>query len=313
MRKQDDSIPPQLMDAVSSVPQHTELRQAQDGAWYPFDGDKDTPSYKGHYGDNALIMWEANFLEHKQAFILHRKLATVTSEQQSEVSPLACLSNHPAQKNDNFEWMSDDLDATFKDTFTESVPSSVEPTIIAPEPRSAVNPQSSEISAATECVVGLEPSATETTIVCPFHVLPRQQDLQVVWDGDGWVCLPPMSFEQWNSSARSLHPPQKVFKDTSTESVPFSVESTIISPELRVGVRAQSSEIAPAAGCVVGLEPSAAEITIVPPLHVLPLQQDLQVVWDGDGWVCLPPKSFEQWNSSAHSLHPPQKEASQDQ
>ena len=224
MRKQDDSLSPQLMDAVPSVPQRTELRQALDGAWYPFDGDKDTPSYKSHYGDSAQIIWEANFLEHKQAFIFPLNLATVTSQQhseptvsmssnddfnrsvQSEVSPPAWLSNHPAQKHDNFEWMSDDQDAIFKDTFTESVPSSVEPTIIPPEPRSAVRPQSSEIAAATGCVVGLEPSAAETTIVPPFHVLPRQQDLQVVWDGDGWVCLPPMSFEQWNSSAHSLPP-----------------------------------------------------------------------------------------------------------
>ena len=174
MRKQDDSLPPQLMDAVPSVPQRTELRQALDGAWYPFDGDKDTPSYKSHYGGSAQMFWDANFLEQKQAFISPPNLATVTSQQhseptvsmssnddfnrsvQSEVSPPAWLSNHPAQKHDNFERIG-------KDTFIESVPSSLEPTIIPPEPRSAVRLQSSDIAVATGCVVGLEPSAAETT------------------------------------------------------------------------------------------------------------------------------------------------------
>ena len=174
------------MDAVRSVPQGTELRQALDGAWYPFDGDKDTPSYKSYYGDSAESIWEANFLEHKQAFIVPLNLGTVTHQQHSEptvsmasneVPPLVWRSNQ-----------SDDLNAI---SDADSVPSSVEPTITPPEPRSTVRPQSSEIAAATGCVIGLEPSAEETTIVPPFHVLPRQQDMRVVWEEGGWVCLPP--------------------------------------------------------------------------------------------------------------------------
>ena len=114
------------MDAVASLPHRTELRQALDGAWYPFDGDKDTPSYKSYYGDSAERIWKENCLEHTRAFIIPLTLAKVTSQRHSEptvsmssndefnpslqssrFSPLAWLSNHSAQGHDSADGDSD--------------------------------------------------------------------------------------------------------------------------------------------------------------------------------------------------------------
>ena len=119
----------------------------------------------------VLIFLECKFLRANTGLHISSNRVTVTSQQyseptvsissnddfnrfvQTEVSSPAWLSNHPEQKQDNFEWI-------VQDTFTKSVPSSVEPTIIPPEPRSAV------LAAVTGGVVELKASAVETTAPC---------------------------------------------------------------------------------------------------------------------------------------------------